>query len=139
MIRPAMQRGSTKRIKARPTGDAVCDCCGLLAPRAELLPWLQRVQCREFAVQDPSRRPNRRPEEERVAGVYRHFAVTNEYQVCHACFDHLLDGGAFAPILRDRAKIAFLALLFVVVVLFVLLPDLLPLLRSALWLEKAEN
>jgi hypothetical protein len=134
-----MQNGSTKRTKARPTGHAVCDCCGLLAPRAELLPWTRRLQCRELAVQDPARRPNRRPEEEVITGVYRHYYVTQLFQVCNACFDHLLDGGEFAPSFRHRTKIGLLVLAAIVVVLFILLPQILPLLRSALWLETAEN
>ncbi|HEX4097257.1 MAG TPA: hypothetical protein VHX64_11050 [Caulobacteraceae bacterium] len=133
-----MQRGSTKRYKARPTGQAVCECCGLLAPRAELVPWLQRVQCRRLAIQDPAR-PDRRPEQEWIKGVYRYYYVTNEYQVCYACFDHLLDGGEFAPVLRHRGKIGFLVLAAVVVGLMFLLPEILPILRSALWLDRAEN
>jgi hypothetical protein len=135
----SMQNGSTRKIRARPTGHAVCDCCGLLAPRAELLPWTRRLQCRELAVQDPTRRSDRRPEEEMVRGVYRHYFVTQFHQVCNACFDHLLDGGEFAPVFRHRAKIGFLVLAVVVVALFVLLPQLLPVLRSAFWLEAAEN
>jgi hypothetical protein len=116
----------------------VCDCCGLKAPRAELLPWTRRIQCRELTVQDPSRRTDRRPDEEWVTGVYRHYFTTLQFEVCNPCFDYLLDGGEFASALRHRTKIGFLVLLFVVVVLIVLLPDLLPVLRSALWLERGE-
>jgi len=133
-----MQRGSTKRAKARPTGQAVCDCCGLLTPRAELLPWQRRVQCRRLALQGPPE-ADRRPEEERVSGVYLYYFATQEYQVCPACFDHLLDGGEFAAALRHRSKIGLLVLAAVVVALIVLLPTILPVLRSALWLEPAEN
>jgi hypothetical protein len=134
----AMQSGSTRKIRVRPTGRGECDCCGLSAPRAELLPWTRRQQCRELAVQDPARRPGRRPEEEWVTGVYRNYYVTNHFQVCNACFDYLLDGGEFASALRHRLKIGFLILAFVVVVTIVMLPDLLPVLKSALWLEKGE-
>ena len=134
-----MEHRSTRRTKVRPLGHAVCECCGLLAPRAELVPWLQRAQCREFAIQDPTRRQNRKPEEEWITGVYRRFYVTHEHQVCYACFDHLLDGGAFAPALRHRGKIGFLVLGAVVLLLIILMPEILPVLRSALWLEKAEN
>jgi hypothetical protein len=133
-----MQPASTRKTRLRPAGHAVCDCCGLKAPRAELLPWTRRIQCRELAVQDPARRPGRRSEEEWVTGVYRHYFTTLEFEVCNPCFDYLLDGGEFASALRHRTKIGFLVLLFVVVVLIVLLPDVLPVLKSALWLEKGE-
>jgi hypothetical protein len=133
-----MQPGATRRIRLRPTGHAVCDCCGLRTARADLLPWTRRIQGRELTLQDPARRQDRRPEEEWVTGVYRHYFVTLDFEVCNPCFDYLLDGGEFASALRHRTKIGFLALLFVVVVLIVLLPDLLPVLRSALWLDKGE-
>lgn len=134
----AMQRGSTRKIKTRPTGRSVCDCCGLITERSELLAWTHRRQCREFAVQDPARRLDRQPETEWVTGVYRNYYVTNHFQVCNACFDYLLDGGEFASALRHRTKIGFLILAFVVVVTILLLPDILPVLRSALWQEGGE-
>ena len=133
-----MQSGSTRNVKVRPAGHAVCDCCGLRAARAELLPWTRRIQCRELTVQDPNLRPERRPEEEWVTGVYRNYFVVQNYQVCNPCFDYLLDGGEFASALRHRTKIGFLILAFVVIVAIILLPDLLPVLRSALWLDKGE-
>jgi hypothetical protein len=74
-----------------------------------------------------------------VSGPFRYYYVTQENSVCDACFDYLLDGGAFAGVGRHRGKIAFLVLAAVLAAIIVLLPDLLPLLRSALWLEAAEN
>ena len=134
----AMQRGSTKQTRTRPTGRAVCDCCALLAPRAELLPWTRRIQCRELAMQDPERRPDRQPEREWVTGVYRHYYVTRHDQVCNECFDYLLDGGEFASALRHRGKIGFIAVAAVVVLTILFLPEILPALRSALWLGEGE-
>lgn len=126
-------------IQTEGKSHAVCDCCGLLAPRGELLAWQRRTQCRELAVMDPERRPSRRPEAERVSGVFRYYDVIQDYRVCHACFDHLLDGGEFAGFLRHRTKIGLVVLAAVVVVLIVCLPEILPVLKSALWLEKAEG
>jgi len=134
----AMQSGSTRNTTARPTGRAVCDCCGLLAPRAELLPWTRRWRCREFAVQDPERRPGRQPEQEWVTGVYRNYYVTQHFQVCNACFDYLLDGGEFASALRHRTKVGVLVLAAVVAAIIILLPEILPVLRSALWVDTGE-
>ena len=130
-----MQRGSTREIKSRPAGHAVCDCCGLKTPRAELLPWSRRVQCRELTVQDPDRRPGRRPEEEWITGVYRNYFVMLQFEVCNPCFDYLLDGGELASPLRHRTKIGFLVLAAVVIVAIILMPNLLPVLKSALWIE----
>ena len=135
----AMQRGSTSTTtRSRPAGRAVCDCCGLLAPRDELLPWTRRVTCRELAMQDPARRPDRRPEEEWVTGVYRNYRVTQAFAVCDACFDYLLDGGEFASALRHRGKIGFLVVAAVVVTAIVLLPHLLPVLQSGFWRSPGE-
>ncbi len=135
----AMQHGSARTTtRSRPAGRAVCDCCGLLAPRAELLPWTRRVACRELAMQDPARRTDRRPEEEWVTGVYRNYRVTQVFAVCDACFDYLLDGGEFASALRHRGKIGFLVVAAVVVAAIVLLPAILPLLQSALWRSPGE-
>ena len=133
-----MQRGSTRQVRVRPTGHAVCDCCGLNTPRGELLPWTRRMQCHELTVQDPDRRPDRRPEEEWVTGVYRHYYVTQYFQVCNPCFDYLLDGGEFASAVRHRTKIGFLILAATVVMIIVLLPQMLPVLRSALWIDTGE-
>lgn len=126
-------------LPAERRGHAACDCCGLLTARAQLLPWLQRMQCRELAILDPDRRPGRKPGEEWITGVFRNYYVTHEHWVCHACFDHLLDGGELASLGRHRGKIAFLILGAVVLVLVLLLPTLLPILTSALWLAKEEN
>jgi hypothetical protein len=126
-------------LPAQRKGHAVCDCCGLITPRAELLPWMRRMQCRELAILDPSRRPGRKPDEEWVTGAFRNYHVTHEHQVCHACFDHLLDGGEFAGAGRHRGKIGFLVLAAVLFVMIVLLPTILPVLSSALWLAKGEN
>ncbi len=134
-----MEHGFTRKRKVRPQGFAICECCGLRAPRAELAPWLQRAKCQELTLQDPDRRPARKPEEEWVTGVYRHFYVTHEFQVCPSCFDYLLDGGEFASFFRHRGKIGFLILATVVVTLIILLPELLPLMRSAFWQQPAEN
>lgn len=135
---PAMQRGSTKQTRTRPTGRAVCACCALLAPRAELLPWTRRIRCRELAMQDPARRPDRQPGQEWVTGVYRYYHVTQHDQVCNECFDYLLDGGEFASALRHRGKIGFMVVAAVVLVTILLLPEILPVLKSALWLEQGE-
>ena len=136
---PMHEAQQSRVLPSQRKGHGPCDCCGLLAPRAQLLPWLRRMECRELAVLDPERRPNRRPEQEWLVGLFRHYYVTHENWVCHVCFDHLLDGGEFASVRRDRAKIAFLILGAVVVFLIVILPAILPVLRSALWLEHAEN
>ena len=125
--------------QAADRGYEACDCCGLLAPRAELLPWKRRMLCREFAVLDPERRAGRRPDEEWVSGAFRHYYVTHDHRVCHACFDHLLNGGEFAGALRHRSKLGFVVLAAVLVVLIALLPFILPVLQSALWLEKVEG
>ena len=130
-----MQSGSTRQARMRPTGHAVCDCCGLKTPRGELLAWTRRTQCREFKVQNPDLRPDRKPDEEWVTGVYRNYYVTNHFEVCNPCFDFLLDGGEFASALRHRTKIGFLAAAAVVVLVILLLPVLLPVLKSALWLN----
>ena len=119
------------RVEALPSSSEI-------AERAELLPWTHRRLCREFAVQDPAQRLDRQPEMEWVTGVYRNFYVTNHFQVCNACFDYLLDGGEFASALRHRGKIGFLVLAAVVLAAILLLPDLLPVLKSAFWLEKGE-
>jgi|WetSurMetagenome_2_1015567.scaffolds.fasta_scaffold185603_2 hypothetical protein len=119
-------------------GYGVCDCCGLLAPQGELLPWTRRMLCREFAVLDPERRSGRNPEDEWITGAFRHYYVTHDQQVCHACFDHLLNGGEFAGVLRHRTKLGFLILAAVLVAAIVLLPLIMPVLRSALWLDKGE-
>jgi hypothetical protein len=125
--------------KTEGHGYDACDCCGLLVPRAELLPWTRRMLCREFAVLDPERRSGRRPEEEWVTGAFRHYYVTHDQRVCHACFDHLLNGGEFAGALRHRAKLGFLILAAVLAVLALCLPLILPLLQSALWSAKGEG
>ncbi len=74
-----------------------------------------------------------------VSGLYHYYYVTHEYRVCHACFDHLQEGGEFSSPLRHRSKMAFLVLLAIVALLIASLPILLPLLKSALWLDKAEG
>ncbi len=133
-----MQHGATRQTRTRPAERVACDCCGLLTARTELLPWTKRSRCRELAMQDPARRPDRRPDEEWVTGVYRNYYVTQYYQVCDACFDYMLDGGEFASALRHRGKIGFIAVAVVVVVTILFLPEILPLLRSALWLNQGE-
>jgi len=117
------------------SGYAVCDCCGMLAPAREMLPWFQRVQCRKLATLGPAPEP----EQAWVSGLFCCYYVTHEHQVCSPCFDYLLDGGVFAGSERHRAKIAILVLAIVLLLLIFMLPDVLPVLKSALWLDKAEG
>jgi hypothetical protein len=125
------------RVERR--GYAVCECCGMLAPSWQLLPWQTRVLCRKLASLQYGPRPCGRPDEQWVRGPFRYYYVMHEHAVCDSCFDYLLDGGVFAGVLRHRGKIAFLVFAAVLVALIVFLPDILPLLKSALWLEPAEN
>jgi hypothetical protein len=90
-------------------GLAVCDCCGLLAPRRRMLPWQQQVLCRRLTSLPAVVGADGR-EDEWISGPYRCFYALQEYAVCDACFDYLLDGGEFAGTLRHRGKIACLAL-----------------------------
>jgi hypothetical protein len=121
------------------SGYVVCDCCGMLAPSKEMLPWRQRVLCRKLAALGPAPEPYEARDEPPASGLYRSYYVTHEYQVCNPCFDYLLDGGVFAGAVRHRGKIALLLLAIVLVILILCLPDVLPVLKSALWLEKAEG
>ena len=107
-------------------GWAVCECCGLLTAKAELLPWQQRVLCRSLATLEPLSSAAGRTGEAWASGPFRCYWVLHEHQVCWACFDYLLDGGAFASPLRHRGKIAFLLLAAVIAVAGVCLPDVLP-------------
>jgi hypothetical protein len=111
--------------REEPKGWAVCDCCGLLTARRELLPWQRRVVCRTLASLEPFSRVAGRTGQAWPVGPFTCYYVVHEHQVCGACFDHLLDGGAFASPLRHRGKLAFLVLAAASAALGVILPQLL--------------
>jgi hypothetical protein len=103
-----------------------------------MMMWREKGLCRQLAVLDP--RPGQGGEDEPwISGPYRYYYVTHEHAVCPACHAHLEAGGQFANPLRNRGKMAFLALLAILVLAIVCLPILIPALRSALWLQAAEN
>lgn len=120
-------------------GDQECQSCGLLAPRAHMRVWRRRRLCRALHVMGRERAPAEPEGEAWVSGLYRYYYVTHEDRVCPVCFDHLEAGGEFSGGLRRRSRVAFLVLLVIVVLLIVSFPVLLPLLKSALWLEPEEG
>ena len=124
--------------KAKVESRAVCPSCALEGPSREMLVWREKGLCRQLAVLDP--RPGQDGDGEQwVSGPYRYYYVTHEHRVCAACHAHLEAGGQFANPLRNWGKMAFLALVTILLVAIVCLPILIPALRSALWLQPQEN
>ena len=92
LLKRAVCAGSAMRQVERK-GWAVCECCGLLAPKSELLPWQQRVLCRSLATLEPLSSAAGRTGEAWASGPFRCYWVLHEHQVCWACFDYLLGRG----------------------------------------------
>ena len=115
-----------------PAGEAVCDCCDLRFAAERAHAWTERKLSKRLRALDPEDRPD--TADEWVSGPYRYYYVDHRHRVCPECHAHLLAGGRFRGLTRNRGKLAFLALMGVVALLLALMPVLLPRLISALWL-----